>query len=101
MNDLQSYLEKALNKVNLSETDDYCEQIEYDLEAEVRELIIKTRIEQKMTQKQLALKSGVSQANLSKIENGNYKLSLVTIQKIANGLEKRVVVDFIEEDGEF
>lgn len=68
----------------------------YDIEAELRELIIFTRKELGITQKQLAQRSGISQANISKIENGNYHPSVITLQRIADGLGKRLVIEFAD-----
>ena len=71
MSDFQKLLDQALEKVNLTPVDDTPEMEEYDIDAEVRDLVISARNAADLTQKQLAQRSGVSQANISKIENGN------------------------------
>lgn len=96
MSDLQKYLDQALSRVKLSDTDEESCPEEYDIEAELRELIIFTRKELGITQKQLAQRSGISQANISKIENGNYHPSVITLQRIADGLGKRLVIEFAD-----
>ena len=98
MSDIQAYLENAFKNVQLDKFDKKPEATHYDIEAEMRDLIVRTRIQLELTQKQLAERSGVSQANISKIENGNYKPSVTTLNKIADGLGKRLVVDFIDEE---
>ena len=94
MSDFQKLLDQALEKVNLTPVDDTPEMDEYDIDAEVRDLVISARSAANLTQKQLAQRSGVSQANISKIENGNYQPSLSTLKRIAGALGKRLVVSF-------
>ena len=94
MSDFQKLLDQALEKVNLTPVDDTPEIEEYNIDAEVRDLVISTRSAANLTQKQLAQRSGVSQANISKIENGNYQPSLSTLKRIAGALGKRLVVSF-------
>ena len=94
MSDFQKLLDQALEKVNLTPVDDTPEIEEYDIDAEVRDLVISARNAANLTQKQLAQRSGVSQANISKIENGNYHPSLSTLKRIADALGKRLVVSF-------
>lgn len=98
MSDFQKLLDQALERVNLTPVDDTPEMEEYDIDAEVRDLVISARSAANLTQKQLAQRSGVSQANISKIENGNYQPSLSTLKRIAGALGKRLVVSF--EDSE-
>lgn len=94
MSDFQKLLDQALERVNLTPVDDTPEMEEYDIDAEVRDLVISARSAANLTQKQLAQRSGVSQANISKIENGNYQPSLSTLKRIAGALGKRLVVSF-------
>ena len=94
MSDFQKLLDQALEKVNLTPVDDTPEIEEYDIDAEVRDLVISARSAANLTQKQLAQRSGVSQSNISKIENGNYQPSLSTLKRIAGALGKRLVVSF-------
>ena len=94
MSDFQKLLDQALEKVNLTPVDDTPEIEEYDIDAEVRDLVISARNAANLTQKQLAQRSGVSQANISKIENGNYHPSLSTLKRIAGALGKRLIVSF-------
>ena len=94
MSDFQKLLDQALEKVNLTPVDDTPEIEEYDIDVEVRDLVISTRSAANLTQKQLAQRSGVSQSNISKIENGNYHPSLSTLKRIADALGKRLVVSF-------
>ena len=94
MSDFQKLLDQALEKVNLTPVDDTPEVEEYNIDAEVRDLVISARSAANLTQKQLAQRSGVSQSNISKIENGNYQPSFSTLKRIAGALGKRLVVSF-------
>lgn len=70
---------------------------EYDaLEPEfqlVREMI-RARREAGLTQKGLAERTGIQQSNISRIENGNGNPSLSTLNKLAQGLGKKLVISF-------
>ncbi len=101
MGDLQSYLDKALKEVQLVNTDEKPIDMDYDIEAELCELIVNTRTQVGITQKQLAEKSGVSQANISKIENGKYRPSIPILKKIADGLGKRLIIEFVDREEVF
>ena len=80
MDDLQSYLDRALKEVKLVESDDKPNFVDYDIEAELCELIANTRTQLGITQKQLAEKSGVSQANISTVSYTH--LTLPTILRV-------------------
>lgn len=96
MSDIQSYLDKALKDVQLVDTEDTPIVSDYDIDSEVSDLIALTRTQLGITQKQLAEKSGVSQANISKIENGNYRPSIQVLKRIADSLEKRLVIELAD-----
>ena len=53
-----------------------------------------------MTQKEVSEKTGIIQAEISKMENGNANPSIKTLKKLAAGLNMRLVISFepIEED---
>ena len=98
MKDLQSYLDDALKHVKLESVTDEPVMEDYDIHAELRELITTTRNFLDITQNQLAEKSGISQSNISKIESGNYQPSVATLKKIADALGKRLVIDFADRE---
>lgn len=50
--------------------------------------IIRACKERNLTSKELSVLTGITQADLSKIENGNANPSLNTLLKLANGLGK-------------
>ena len=59
-------------------------------EYELMRQIINARIEQNMTQKQLAEKIGTKQSSIARLESGNYNPSYQFLQKIASALGKRL-----------
>ena len=57
-------------------------------EYEVTRALIKARISEGMTQKELAEKSGIRQSNISRIENGSCSPTVATLSALANGMGK-------------
>ena len=53
------------------------------------------RIAQNLTQKELAERTGIDQADISKLENGNANPSLRTLQRLAAGMGMQVKIEFI------
>ncbi len=47
-----------------------------------------------MTQKQLAEKTGIAQADISRLENGNGNPSLRTLKRLAAGMGMKVKLEF-------
>ncbi|MDR2712592.1 MAG: helix-turn-helix transcriptional regulator [Clostridiales bacterium] len=98
MSDLQTYLDQALKTVEINKNEEPPCFDDYDIEEEVCQLIISTRNALGITQNHLAEKSGVSQANISRIEKGNYHPSIAVLKRIADGLGKRLIIEFAERD---
>ena len=99
MSDFQSYLDKALKNLDVNATkkeDDYLQMIDYDIAKEISELLVSVRKELNISQKQLSQKTGIPQANISKIENGKYLPSLLILKRLCDGLGKKLVVDFVD-----
>jgi len=63
-------------------------------EREYIKAIIAARIERNMTQKELAVKTGIRQSNISRIENGNCSPTVSTLQQIADGVGKTLHIEF-------
>lgn len=63
-------------------------------EYQIIRAIISAREETGMTQKELAEKTGIAQGDISRLENGYSNPSLKTLQRIAEGLGKSLVIDF-------
>ena len=57
--------------------------------------LIDARKERKMTQKQLAMRTGIDQADISKIENGNGNPTLQVLKRLAEGMNTFLRLEFI------
>lgn len=70
---------------------------EYDaLEAEysIIQAILDARKAAGLTQKDLAERTGIAQADISKLENGNANPSLRTLKRLAEGMGMQLKVEF-------
>ncbi|MBP3919280.1 MAG: helix-turn-helix transcriptional regulator [Clostridia bacterium] len=64
-------------------------------EYQIIKAMLDTRGEKAMTQKQLADITGIPQADISRLENGNANPSLKTLQRLAAGMEMRLKLEFV------
>ena len=70
---------------------------EYDaLEPEfsIMQAMIDSRKSSGLTQKQLTEKTGIAQADISKLESGSANPSLRTLQRLAAGMGMRIKIEF-------
>lgn len=67
-------------------------------EFEIKRAMIEARRDCGMTQKQLADKTGIAQADISKLETGNANPSLKTLQRLAAGMGMRVKIEFVHAE---
>ena len=63
-------------------------------EFEIMHALIDARINSNMTQKELSVRSGVRQSNISRIENGTCSPTIATLQALAAGLGKKLIISF-------
>ena len=66
-----------------------------DPEYELIGQLIKARIDENMTQKQLAEKIGTKQSCIARLESGNYNPSFQFLQKVAGALNKRLTITLV------
>ena len=88
--DFQKYLDKQLENKEFRR--------EYEaLEPEyiIMRAMIEARQEEGLTQKELSERSGITQADISRLESGNANPSLRTLQRLAEGLGMKLHVEFI------
>lgn len=64
-------------------------------EMDVIRAMIDARIEQNLTQKELAARTGIDQADISKLENGTRNPSLKLLKKLAAGLGMQLKIEFV------
>jgi len=48
-----------------------------------------------ITQKELSIKTGIGQGDISKIENGNANPSLRTLRRLASGMGMKIKLEFV------
>ncbi len=91
--DYQKYLDKQL------ENEEF--RTEWDnLEPDyiIMRAILEMRKERGMTQKELSLRSGITQGDISRLENGNGNPSIRTLQRLANAMGKSLKIEFVDPD---
>lgn len=89
MSDLKNYLDKQLQDKEFKEE---WETLEPELS--VMQAMIDARKSAGLTQKQLSEKTGITQADISKLESGNANPSLRTLQRLASGMGMKVKIEF-------
>lgn len=57
--------------------------------------LVDARISQNLTQKQLSERTGIHQADISKLENGTRNPSLNMLKRLADGLDMILKIEFI------
>ena len=73
---------------------------EYDAlepEFDIIQAIINTRKQQNITQKELSERTGITQADISRIENGTRNPSLEMLKRLAKGMGMQLKLEFIPE----
>ncbi|MDR1059828.1 MAG: helix-turn-helix transcriptional regulator [Clostridiales bacterium] len=89
MNDFNKHLARRL------ENPEFAAEWEHQRpEREYIKAIIAARMEQNLTQEELARKTGIRQSNISRIENGNCSPTIATLQQIAEGVGKTLHIEF-------
>ena len=81
MNSYKEYKERAIQDPKVKAEYDAL-QPEYD----IIQAMIDARVQQHMTQKDLSAKTGITQADISRIESGTRNPSLSMVKKFAQGL---------------
>ncbi len=90
MSSYAEYKKKTLENPEVKELYDAL-QPEYD----IIQAMIDARKSQNMTQKELAEATGITQADISRIENGTRNPSLEMVKRLAAGMGMRLKLEFI------
>lgn len=64
-------------------------------EMDIIRAIVDARISQNMTQKELAEKTGINQADISKLENGTRNPSIKLLKRLADGMGMVLRIQFV------
>ena len=90
MTSYKDYKKRALQNPEVKAEYDAL-QPKYD----IIQAMIDARVQQNMTQKELSVKTGITQADISRIENGTRNPSLSMVKKLAQGLGMQLKLEFI------
>lgn len=82
----------------LQDTDFKREYDNLQPEFDVIRAMVDARISQNLTQKELAEKTGINQADISKLENGTRNPSLKLLKRLADGMGMDLKIDFIPKN---
>lgn len=63
-------------------------------EMEIIRMLVKVRKEKNLTQADLSLRTGINQADISKLENGSRNPTLNMLKKLADGLNLSLKIEF-------
>ena len=64
-------------------------------EYQIIKAMLNSRIEKSLTQQQLSEITGIPQADISRLENGNANPSLRTLQRLADGMGMKLKLEFV------
>ena len=100
MSDFQKFLDDNLDKVYISSKVYTANSNQrYDIYSDLRNELISLRKEVGFTQKELANRCSLTQANISKLEKGISVPTVETLKKIADATGKRLVIKFEDWEG--
>jgi len=66
-----------------------------DAEFSIIQAMLDARTAAGLTQKDLAARTGIAQADISRLENGNANPSLRTLQRLAEGMGMKLKLEFV------
>ena len=92
MNDFRKQLDKKLQDPKYKEKWDAYEPV-----YQVIKTLIEARKKKNVTQKELAERTGITQPDISRLENGRGNPSLRTLNNLARGLGMVLKVEFVDE----
>lgn len=90
MSDFRNYLNEQLQRPSFKDEWDALQP-----ELTIAQAMIDARKESGLTQKQLSERTGIAQADISKLERGNANPSLRTLQRLAAGMGMNVKIEFV------
>ena len=66
-------------------------------EFDVIRAIVDTRVSLNLTQKQLAERTGINQADISKLENGTRNPSINLLKRLTDGMDMVLKIEFVSK----
>ena len=67
-------------------------------EMDVIRAIVEARASQNLTQKELAERTGINQADISKLENGTRNPSVNLLKRLAEGMGMTLKIEFVPKE---
>ena len=90
MKTLNTYLQEQLQDPEFAK--------EYEAiqpEMDIIKAIVEARTSQHLTQKELAERTGINQADISKLENGTRNQSINLLKRLADGMGMTLKIEFV------
>lgn len=90
MKTLDAYLQEQLQDPEFAK--------EYEAiqpEMDIIKAIVDTRTSQNLTQKELAARTGINQADISKLENGTRNPTVNLLKRLADGMGMTLKIEFV------
>ena len=92
MKTLNTYLQEQLQDPEFAK--------EYEAiqpEMDIIKAIVEARTSQHLTQKELAERTGINQADISKLENGTRNPSINLLKRLADGMGMTLKIEFVQK----
>lgn len=89
---------KTLHQVKAEQMENPAFAKEYEAiqpEMDVIRAIVEARTSQNLTQKELAERTGINQADISKLENGTRNPSVNLLKRLAEGMGMTLKIEFV------
>ena len=90
MRTLKEYKDKQMQNPEFAK-----EYVEIQPEMDVIRAIVNARVSQNLTQKELAERTGINQADISKLENGTRNPSINLLKRLAEGMDMALRIEFV------
>lgn len=90
MKTLKKYKEEQMKNKEFAK-----EYKEMQPELDIIKAIVEARTSQNLTQKELAERTGINQADISKLENGTRNPSVALLKRLAEGMDMALKIEFI------
>jgi transcriptional regulator with XRE-family HTH domain len=91
--DFEKYLEEQLKDKEFRKEWEALEP-----EYTIMKAMFEARTSMGLTQKELSVRSGIAQGDISKMENGNANPSIKTLQKLASAMGKTLKIEFVDTE---
>ena len=90
MSDFRNYLNEQLQRPSFKAEWDTLQP-----ELTIAQAMLDARKESGLTQKQLSERTGIAQADISKLERGNANPSILTLKRLADAMDMTLKIEFV------